>query len=287
MKIGGHCVLFGKQIAEDTDGVISRLAFAGAEGCELGQRFFGVDDRDKLTAVLEKHDISLAGMHCNGMTLPDLLNDPDKSRASLTAVARFVAPLPNRNIIASGGPGDMNAFPQITLREGSPIAELHDAANVRKIAENLNAIARDLKAEYGVQIHYHNHSWEFADNGLIWFALAEYAPDVQFALDTGWAAVSGFDPVELLERYPDRFTYVHLRDYLKSPVPGDRIFKEVHTGFVDLGTGDMNYPRLMHALDKVLGQDDWAIVEYELGNFDTDSYQKAIGYLKQLRSAGF
>ncbi len=287
MKIGGHCVLFGKEIAENTDSVISRLAFAGAEGCELGQRFFGLEDRDRLMAVLDKYHISLAGMHCNGLSLMDLLQNPNKSREALTAVAKFVAPLPDKNIIATGMAGDLNARDGLTLGEGSPISELHDLANAKTIAENLNAIAKDIKAEYGVQIHYHNHSWEFADNGLLWFALADYAPDVMFALDTGWAAVCGFDPVDLLARYPGRFSYVHLRDYKKSADPASLIFKEVHRGYVDLGTGDMNYSRLMPALHKALGEKGWAIVEYELGNFDENSYLKAIGYLKDMRKTGF
>ena len=54
MKLGAHCVLYGPEIATDTDAVIGRLAGVGAEGCELGERFFGVEDRDKLTAVLDK-----------------------------------------------------------------------------------------------------------------------------------------------------------------------------------------------------------------------------------------
>ena len=93
-----------------------------------------------------------------------------------------------------------------------------------------------------MQVHYHNHSWEFCDNGLLWFALADQAPDVQFALDTGWALASGYDPVMLIERYPGRFGYVHLRDCKKAADPGAQTFSDVHKGFVDLGTGDMGYP---------------------------------------------
>ena len=58
MKLGAHCVLFGPEIATDTDAVIGRLADVGAEGCELGERFFGVDDREKLTTVLDKYHVA-------------------------------------------------------------------------------------------------------------------------------------------------------------------------------------------------------------------------------------
>lgn len=283
MKIGAHCVLYGAEIAKNTDAVIARLAQAGAEGCELGERFFGVEGRDKLTAVLDKYNVYLAGMHCNNMKLIDLLENPGKTREALVNVAKFVAPLPYKNIVATGGVSEIAQLNTLTLAQGAPDERLHDAANLKIIAENLDAIAKDIKEEYGVTVNYHNHSWEFCDNGLIWFALADYAPNVQFALDTGWAAASGFDPVELMDKYPGRFNYVHLRDYTKNENISEMTFEQVHKGFASLGTGDMNYPRLMRKLNTELKDDDWAIVEYELGNFDKDSYMRAISYLHGVR----
>ena len=282
MKLGGHCVLYGPEVASDPDAVIGRLAGAGAEGCEIGQRFFGVERREELTAVLEKHHMVLSGMHCSGLKLQELLHTPEKSEEALMAVARFVAPLPEKNIIATGGTGDMDALKSRTLAQGAAEAELHDAAAARTIAENLDAIAVRIREDCGVQVHYHNHSWEFADDALLFRALGEYAPHVQFALDTGWAAVSGYDPVELIARYPGRFSYVHLRDYKKAD-PNTLTFGQAHTGFVDLGTGDMGYPRLMRSLSGALGADGWAVVEYELGNFDQNSYLRALSYLRGVR----
>lgn len=153
MKLGAHCVLYGPQIASDTDAVIGRLARAGAEGCELGERFFGVDDRDKLTAVLDSHHMTLAGMHCNNLTLQDLLHNPAKSRAALEKVAKFVAPLPDKNVIATGGCGDVQQLNGRLLSEGAADPELHEPKNAAIIAHNLNEIVRDIRAEYGVQVH--------------------------------------------------------------------------------------------------------------------------------------
>lgn len=42
MRLGAHCVLFGPAIASDTEGVIGKLAFAGAEGCELGEKGWAI-----------------------------------------------------------------------------------------------------------------------------------------------------------------------------------------------------------------------------------------------------
>ena len=275
MKLGGHCVLFGPAIASDTDGVIGKLAFAGAEGCELGERFFSLDERAKLTQVLDRHGMALAGLHCNNLILSDLVHDPEKARAALRKTAAFMADM------RTGEPRE--ALASRTVREGSSLPELHDPEQVRILARNLNRIVKEIRDEMGVQVHYHNHSWEFADDGLIWLTLAEEAPDLCFALDTGWAAVSGFDPVGLMDRYPGRFRYVHLRDYAACEQPLEKKFSEVHAGFIDLGTGEMNYPRLMRKLHTELGEDGWAIVEYELGNFDENSYLRAISYLKGVR----
>lgn len=283
MKIGGHCVLYGPEVATNTEEVFNRLKYAGAEGCELGQRFFGVENAEGLTNALQESGMELAGMHANNLKLIDLIRDPEKAENALMEVGRLVSQFPNKNIIATGGCGDMAQMRNSRLAEGAPEPELHDKELVKKMAETLNEIVRRVREETGAQVHYHNHSWEFADNGLIWFSLAEYAPELMFALDTGWAAVSGFDPVELLEKYPGRFHYVHLRDLKKSDDPGSLIFTQAHGGFADLGSGDMNYPRLMKTLHRTLGADDWAIVEYELGNFDQHSYTKAISYLRGVR----
>lgn len=283
MKIGAHCVLYGPKIATDTDAVMKQLADAGAEGCELGERFFSVTERESLTSVLDKYQLSLAGMHANKVTLTDLLHDPEKAQTMLESVAEFVSVLPDKNIIVTGSIPDMERLQKCRLAEGVPYPELHVPENARTIADNLNTIAGYIYDTYGVQINYHNHSWEFADNGMIWFAIADYAPKVNFALDTGWAAVSGFDPLDLIRRYPNRFHYIHLRDYKKSKDPHNMSFKEAHTGYVSLGTGDMNYPKLMRALHETLDKNDWVIVEYELGNFDQTSYLKALSYLNGIR----
>ena len=40
MRFGAHCVLYGAEVGSDPQKIIGTLAKTGAEGCELGQRFF-------------------------------------------------------------------------------------------------------------------------------------------------------------------------------------------------------------------------------------------------------
>ena len=103
MRFGAHCVLYGPETGTDPRAVISRLAKTGAQGCELGERFFGVDRREELSAILAENHMELAGMHCNGLKLMDILTQPDTAMAALEKVAGFMAPLKNKNVIATGG----------------------------------------------------------------------------------------------------------------------------------------------------------------------------------------
>jgi sugar phosphate isomerase/epimerase len=137
------------------------------------------------------------------------------------------------------------------------------------IARELNDLAL-LAKKQGVTVHYHNHSWEFENDALIFKSIGRYASDLCFGLDTGWAFYSGYDPVELMDQYPGRFHYVHIRDFNKTT-----------REFVDLGSGDMDFTRLMKKLSDILGPEDWAVVEYETGAEDMNRYKLAFEYMKQ------
>lgn len=284
MRLGCHCVLFGPKIVTDMNEVLTEIESAGAEGCEIGQRFLGPENADKLRKSLKEHDLELAGMHCNGVNWMDLVNAPEKSRESVMQVAVTLQNMPNKNIIMTGAV-DREGLNNALLNNGAVEETLHDKANILVAARHLEEIAAEVHEKYGVQLHYHNHSWEFADDGMMFYILMEHCPSMNLALDTGWAAISGFDPVDIIEKYPDRISYVHLRDYKKAEEGLKLTFQKAHECFVKLGSGDMNYPNLMSCLKKYINPDGWAIVEYETGDFDYLSYIRAIGYLDGVRTA--
>lgn len=72
-------------------------------------------------------------------------------------------------------------------------------------------------------------------------------PDyVSFELDVMWAVHPGHDPVELLERYPERFRLMHLRD-LKKGVVGDLSGNTPVENDVVLGRGQVDFPAVLRA----------------------------------------
>ncbi len=281
-QLGAHCVLFREEIKTNTDHVLQELSQSKVVGCELGQRFFGVEDRARLVELLNKNHMELSAMHTKAIDLLDFLNRPAFAQSELEAAAEFVSVLPNKNILMSPFPFPMDDLEARTLEEGPSQQELHDEKSLKLLAENMDKAALFLKEKYGVRLFLHNHNWEFADDAIIWRSIGQFAPHVFFALDCGWAFASGYDPVELMNEFPGRVKYVHLRDYVEVPHPEKLSFNDLHSAFVDLGQGSMNYPRLLKKLQEELGDDGWAVIEYELGNFDKKSYIKAADYIHSL-----
>lgn len=259
MKLGCHAVLFKDKILTDTKELLTEIKNTGFSGTEIGARFFGIDKKEYLSETLNETDMLMSGMHTL-IVLTDLIDKKQEAVNGFFKVVNFVKDMKNRNIILTGIPKWPMDNPQMDIR-------LTDPNSVELIARELNELAL-LAKEQGVTVHYHNHSWEFDNDALIFRSIGRYAPDLYFGLDTGWAFSSGYDPVELMDQYPGRFHYVHLRDF-------DKATKQ----YVELGSGDMDYIRLTNKLKEVLGPEDWAIVEYETGDEDINRYKLAFEYI--------
>jgi sugar phosphate isomerase/epimerase len=128
---------------------------------------------------------------------------------------------------------------------GAPMRAMtrEDAKQTAYLANQIGASARSA----GLQYCYHNHYFEFVDQGDGGIGYDQLLHDtdpalVQFEIDCGWMAVAGHDPVAYLKRYPGRFPMVHVKDFL-APEPAMaggamgalRVSTELGTGVVDLG----------------------------------------------------
>lgn len=276
MKIGCHAVLFTDRIARETEEVLKEFEKTGCQGVEIGARFFGVEKSSYLKELLDQYHLQLSGLHVSALWT-DLLDDPQKVEDAVGKAVEFLQVMPNKNIIFTGmAQNDPSQHPE----EGID-PRLSDPAAAEKMAGKLNEIAAKAK-ESGGSINYHNHCWEFDQDGLLFMALIHHAPEVRFALDTGWAAGSGWDPADLLEKYPDRISYVHLRDFKKEDMEKCRTFAEKQENYVDLGKGNMDYERLLSVIKKNFGDNGWAVIEYEKGKVDFERYTKAVSYVREI-----
>lgn len=276
MKLGCHAVLFAKKLAENPQEVIQALKGAGAEGAEIGARFFGVENSDLLKKLLDENELLLSGLHV-GVLLTDLLDRPESCKEQLMAAAKFLLAMPEKNIIMSG------ALPQQAMSVANLGDDrLCDPALVAQIARTLGDFAIELQREYGVRLHYHNHDWEFRNDAAVFHALLEFAPALCFALDLGWAAVGSGNLDQVLDACAGRIHYVHLRDYDLSVMAGCGSFEERQNAYLPIGRGQADYPTLLPRLKEILGSDGWAIVEYETGEIDAKRYAHALEYLRGL-----
>jgi sugar phosphate isomerase/epimerase len=89
------------------------------------------------------------------------------------------------------------------------------AEEMTTLCDYFNHVAAMCKAE-GIIFGYHNHNAEFKtlDNGEVIFdaMIAGTTSDVVMEMDVFWVKEGGADPVEYLNKYPGRFTVLHIKD---------------------------------------------------------------------------
>lgn len=129
-----------------------------------------------------------------------------------------------------------------------------DEKQCRATAEVFNRAGKAV-AEQGMKFFYHNHGYEFYPHGqgtLFDLLLAETDPRyVAFQMDVLWTVFPGQDPVKLLEKYPDRWLLVHLKDLKKGVPTGSLAGHTALTNDVPLGSGQVDWPALFRASQKI------------------------------------
>lgn len=135
------------------------------------------------------------------------------------------------------------------------------AADIKKIVEKVNVAAANIK-KAGLKMGYHNHDFELIPvEGVTLYEelLKGTKPGmVDFEMDLYWVVRAGNDPVKWFEKYPGRFTMVHVKDM-------DKQDSKLNT---EVGSGTVNFKQIF-AKAKLAGIKHY-IVEQE--NFKIDPY---------------
>jgi len=92
-----------------------------------------------------------------------------------------------------------------------------------KRAVDLFNKAGEASKKVGIQFGYHNHSFEFEPADSLGgklpydFFLEELDPKfVTMEMDLCWISVAGKDPLAYFEKYPGRFSLVHVKDWVRD-----------------------------------------------------------------------
>lgn len=118
------------------------------------------------------------------------------------------------------------------------------------------AAAEKLAAEYGKKLALHNHG-RHHQLGAPWAIdalLAKTSDCIGLCLDTAWMLDSGFDPVEIAQKYQKRLYGLHIKDFIfdRAGNPED----------VVVGTGNLKLKALADFL-KSINFGGYVTLEYE------------------------
>jgi sugar phosphate isomerase/epimerase len=121
----------------------------------------------------------------------------------------------------------------------------------KRTAELANRIGVKAKAA-GLQYAYHNHNFEFKDqgNGQVGYdvLLSQTDPDlVKFELDCGWMVAAGHDPVQYFSKYPNRYRMIHVKDFVAGSKPTTNLTGPERPTGTELGRGHIDYAPIFAA----------------------------------------
>jgi sugar phosphate isomerase/epimerase len=200
-----------RDLHERPSELIQRVADTDFRGVELYDPQFdtiAADDGDSCRNTLDKTGIEVIGGHVRIERLEDELEETLSTCRTLD-VGRLVIPTYEQTAFAS--------------KEG-----------IEAAATRLATLSDELAAE-GVELLYHNHTFEFdAVDGRP--AIESFVEDGDgsfgFEPDTGLARHAGYDPLALLEHVGDNAPLVHLTD---TKLDGDEtLHVDPGRGIVDL-----------------------------------------------------
>lgn len=122
--------------------------------------------------------------------------------------------------------------------------------HTKKAVEMLNRSGKILK-EHGITLQYHPHGYElipYGDGTLLDY-MVQNTTEAQFQMDVFWIKNGGGDPVEYLQKYPGRFTTLHLKDRAHGTENNSTGQQDVETNVV-LGQGDVGIAAVVEEATK-------------------------------------
>jgi sugar phosphate isomerase/epimerase len=252
-------------LPKDYEGTLKQVAALGYREVEAAG-FFGRTPSEVRRAMEN------AGLHCVSAhySLKDLLPKTEET-------IHFGKDLGLQYIVCSS---PMLKDPSRVADPGSRAArELMTLDDWRWNADQFNRIGEKVNAA-GMRFAYHNHTPEFrSENGVVFYDELLKSTDpaiVSMELDCGWAAAAGQKPAELLSRYPNRISMLHVKDFPMShgvaPLPAPPS--------TELGRGVIDYRPIFEAAKKAhiehafVEQEEFDVPQMEALKIDADYIRK-------------
>jgi sugar phosphate isomerase/epimerase len=153
----------------------------------------------------------------------------------------------------------------------------------RKAVADFNAWGAAFRAA-GITFAYHAHGYEFrplADGTNLFDLIVKSTDprDVSFEMDVFWITHGGQDPVKLMEKYPDRWSLMHVKDIRKGAPTGIYTGHAPSTDDVAVGSGQVNWPAVFREAQSIGVK--YYFIEDESDTPDVNIPQ-SIAYVKSL-----
>ncbi len=130
----------------------------------------------------------------------------------------------------------------------------------------------------GIQVLYHNHSYEFekTQTGAYWLDMlydSVESRDLAAELDLCWVKVSGVDPVAYMKKYAGRCPVLHIKDFIRER---DRVAQ------VALGEGELELGAILAQAGP--SQVQWLVVEQDEHPYGEpmENMRKSMEYIRRL-----
>jgi sugar phosphate isomerase/epimerase len=253
----------------DFEGTLAKVAAVGYKEVELAGfaqdshgtvTYFDRSPQD-LRTILDHHGLSAVSTHVNYKSLsPE--NFPKVLEASHVLGHKYI----------------VNPWIDEEVRK-QPDGWTQVAATFNRVGE------QSQKA--GFQFGYHNHWFEFlaVDGKLPYDTLLQLcdAKLVQMEMDLCWITVAGGDPLKYFDRYPGRFSLVHVKDVKTIPrvdTGGAQNFGDT-VDLTEVGAGIIEWKRIF-AQAKKAGIKHY-FVEHDRPKQPIESITASYQYLEKLR----
>lgn len=157
------------------------------------------------------------------------------------------------------------------------------AQEATQAAADFNAWGAAFKAA-GITFTYHAHGYEFRPlpgGGNLFDAIVRSTNPqyVSFEMDVFWVTHGGQDPVKLMEKYPNRWRLMHVKDIRKGAPTG------IYTGHapsmddVPVGSGQVDWPAVLREAKAVGVQ--WFFIEDESAT-PMQNIPRSVSYIRSL-----
>jgi len=222
------------ELASDLPGTLQALH-------KFGYRFVESAGFQNLSAKDFRKALEVAGLRCPSAHLHFTAADPGPLLEDAQAVGAHYAV--SSILIAKPWETPGSDF-------GKTLSSL-TLDDFRKTAELANRIGAKAK-QAGLQYVYHNHNFEFRDqgNGQIGYDLLLKGTDpelVKFELDCGWMVAAGYSPVSYFQKYPNRYRMIHVKDFLLTAKPTTNLIGADRPKGTELGKGHIDYKPIFAA----------------------------------------